>query len=387
MANTNYTGVSIVDYLKSIGQDSSVQNRTKMATQYGIQGYDTSADSNTRLLNSMRSGSTPAPTTYTSNPSATHTAKGQFIASNYTGPSVVDYLKSTGQDSSPQARTQLAVDRGIQGYNTGAGNADLNTQLLNSLRSGAAGSNNSTAPSSDNTSQMYTPAPATTNQTYGATQSPEGMAFESYLKTLAPSAEETQAKQYLDRLTTDSRLAREKALNSGETMGFAGGEAARVQRNNDITLEGAARVYDTARNTGDSSRAVSKARYDYAKDKASTAAVLERENTKPFELSEGQRRYTYDKATKQYKLTASAPKTYAPKALNTSNSSAMINDVNESLAYMVNHKEENQHLGIDEKGYNKYIGYLQNKYGSKAVTELNKAMANQKLKVDRVNNK
>ena len=34
-----YSGNSIVDYLKSVGQDSSFGSRTTLAKQYGISGY------------------------------------------------------------------------------------------------------------------------------------------------------------------------------------------------------------------------------------------------------------------------------------------------------------------------------------------------------------
>lgn len=49
---------SIVDYLASRGQDSSYKNRKKLAEQYGISGYTGSANQNTQLLNTLRSGST-----------------------------------------------------------------------------------------------------------------------------------------------------------------------------------------------------------------------------------------------------------------------------------------------------------------------------------------
>ncbi|PTY93061.1 hypothetical protein B5V90_02960 [Heyndrickxia sporothermodurans] len=45
---------SIVDYLKSIGVDSSFANRKKLAAQYGISGYEGTPSQNTALLNKMR---------------------------------------------------------------------------------------------------------------------------------------------------------------------------------------------------------------------------------------------------------------------------------------------------------------------------------------------
>ncbi len=49
-----YKGGSIVDYLNSIGVDSSKESRKKLAKQYGVSGYDFSADKNLELLNKMR---------------------------------------------------------------------------------------------------------------------------------------------------------------------------------------------------------------------------------------------------------------------------------------------------------------------------------------------
>lgn len=51
--------------------------------------------------------------------------------SSYTGGSIVDYLSSTGQDSSFSSRSKLAQQYGISGYQ---GTATQNTQLLNILR-------------------------------------------------------------------------------------------------------------------------------------------------------------------------------------------------------------------------------------------------------------
>ena len=47
---------SIVDYLKSVGQDSSYVARKKLADQYGIQNYTGTASQNISLLNTLKSG-------------------------------------------------------------------------------------------------------------------------------------------------------------------------------------------------------------------------------------------------------------------------------------------------------------------------------------------
>ncbi|MBO7240229.1 MAG: hypothetical protein J6V23_07085 [Bacteroidaceae bacterium] len=57
----------------------------------------------------------------------------------YSGDSIVDYLKSVGQDSSMTARKKLAADAGITNY---SGTSGQNTKLLNTLRNGSANNTN-----------------------------------------------------------------------------------------------------------------------------------------------------------------------------------------------------------------------------------------------------
>lgn len=65
-----YTGVSIVDYLKSVNRDSSFSARKKLAAEYGIGGYTGTASENSALLKLLREGtgaaapSLPAPKEY-----------------------------------------------------------------------------------------------------------------------------------------------------------------------------------------------------------------------------------------------------------------------------------------------------------------------------------
>ena len=116
-SGSTYTGNSVVDYLKSVGQDSSFANRKKLAAQYGINSYSGTAAQNLELLNKLRGGSSSGG------------------SSGYTGNSLVDYLKSIGKDSSFAARKKYAAQYGISGY---SGTAAQNTQLLNLMRGGSA---------------------------------------------------------------------------------------------------------------------------------------------------------------------------------------------------------------------------------------------------------
>lgn len=91
---SNYTGGSIVDYLKSIGEDSSFSNRAKLAKQYGITDYKGTADQNAELLNKMRSGATPS-----TQPRTNALTVGQIVTLNKnaqtfaTGQTIADFAK------------------------------------------------------------------------------------------------------------------------------------------------------------------------------------------------------------------------------------------------------------------------------------------------------
>lgn len=56
-----YTGVSIVDYLKSVGQPSDYASRSVLASQKGIQSYKGTAEQNLQLLSILRGGEVPTP--------------------------------------------------------------------------------------------------------------------------------------------------------------------------------------------------------------------------------------------------------------------------------------------------------------------------------------
>lgn len=123
-----YTGSSIVEYLKTIGVDSSQANRKKLAKEYGVSNYDFSAKKNLELLDKMRNGSKPKPEP---KPQPKPKPKPNKTNSSYTGPSIVEYLKSIGVDSSYSNRKKLAKEYGVKNY---SGTAAKNTELLNAMR-------------------------------------------------------------------------------------------------------------------------------------------------------------------------------------------------------------------------------------------------------------
>ena len=99
-----YLGPSIVDYLNSIGQDSSFAARSRLAAQKGIQNYTGTANQNTQLLNTLRQqASTPVVPTPTPTPSPTPTPAPIPVPAPISTPT-----PSTGGTSSP-ATLQRAV--------------------------------------------------------------------------------------------------------------------------------------------------------------------------------------------------------------------------------------------------------------------------------------
>ena len=73
---------------------------------------------------------------------------------DYTGNSIVDYLSSTGQDSSYAARAKMAAERGINNY---SGTAAQNTQMLGGLRDSTTPTMPATAPVGGDFADKLTP--------------------------------------------------------------------------------------------------------------------------------------------------------------------------------------------------------------------------------------
>lgn len=122
--SNTYTGGSIVDYLESIGKDSSFNARKQYATQYGIKNYKGTSAQNTQLLNAMRGNSKPsAPKPQ---PSVSY-----YKAVNKNG--LVPSLKAIGVDSSFAHRKAIAKANGIANY---TGTYEQNDKLATLLANG-----------------------------------------------------------------------------------------------------------------------------------------------------------------------------------------------------------------------------------------------------------
>lgn len=109
---SSYKGDSIIEYLELTNQDSSFQDRTRLANEYGIKDYKGTADQNIQLLSKLRTKVSPI--------------KGDQKTS-----SIIDYLMSIKASPSFANRKELANKHGIRNY---IGSGTQNTDLLNKLR-------------------------------------------------------------------------------------------------------------------------------------------------------------------------------------------------------------------------------------------------------------
>lgn len=110
--------------------------------------------------------------------------------------------------------------------------------------------------------QPATPAPTTTPEAPKAPSKYED-AMTAYIQSLTQTPEEKALRADIAKRSGQSAIDYEKALQSGETMGFASGEASRVERQNQLGIgaQTGALTALTAGREGDV--AANKARVDY----------------------------------------------------------------------------------------------------------------------------
>ena len=122
-----FSSSSIVDGLKSIGVDSSMSNRKKIAAANGISGYTGTAAQNTKLCSLAKQGKLKKAGASGSSSS------GSSYYAKFSSTSIVDGLKSIGVDSSMSNRKKIAAANGISNY---TGTAAQNTKLCSLAKQG-----------------------------------------------------------------------------------------------------------------------------------------------------------------------------------------------------------------------------------------------------------
>lgn len=122
-----FNSTSIVDGLKSIGVDSSMSNRKKIAASNGISNYTGTAAQNNKLCSLAKQGKLKKAG------STGSTSSGTSYYKAFNSTSIVDGLKSIGVDSSFSNRKKIAVANGISNY---TGTAAQNSKLCNLAKQG-----------------------------------------------------------------------------------------------------------------------------------------------------------------------------------------------------------------------------------------------------------
>lgn len=123
-----FSSTSIVDGLKSIGVDSSMSNRKKIAAANGISNYTGTAEQNTKLLSLAKQGKLKK-----AGSSSGSTSSGTSYYKAFSSTSIVDGLKSIGVDSSFANRQKIAKANGISNYE---GTASQNSKLCSLAKQG-----------------------------------------------------------------------------------------------------------------------------------------------------------------------------------------------------------------------------------------------------------
>ena len=121
-----FGGSSLVDGLKSIGVDSSMSNRKKIAAANGISNYSGTSSQNEKLLSLAKQGKLKKAGSSGGSSSVSYYPK-------FGGSSLVDGLKSIGVDSSMSNRKKIAKANGINGYE---GSSSQNEKLLSLAKQG-----------------------------------------------------------------------------------------------------------------------------------------------------------------------------------------------------------------------------------------------------------
>lgn len=138
---------SLVDALKSIGVDSSYNNRKKIASVNNISNYSGTASQNSQLLSKLKNGTLIKSTSNID--STTNTGTSYYPKCSNSYDSLVDALKSIGIDSSYSNREKIAHVNGISSY---SGTVSQNSQLLSKLKNGTLIKSISTPSTSSSTS-------------------------------------------------------------------------------------------------------------------------------------------------------------------------------------------------------------------------------------------
>ena len=202
------TDTSIVDYLKSQGQDSSYNNRKKIASQYGISNYTGSASQNTKLLQMLKNSSASSTTSNKATSGKTTTGTTTVNKNNNKNTNNAAN-KNTGKNTASSGNTSDAVQTATNVL-AGQSNALTAGDIANSgvVIGGAFGNVGGTTGNTQAVEPTFTPTAA-------PTYTPQQYTTPTFTQVQTPTynGQTTQANQ---ATTIDQRLPADTlaALNS-----------------------------------------------------------------------------------------------------------------------------------------------------------------------------
>ena len=133
MATKLNTNTSIVDYLKSQGEDSSYSARKKLATSMGISNYSGTASQNTTLLKALQSASeNNKKTTKTTNAVSSAATKAAINTANKAKTTTTKKLSGVDDDTTKKATSTYTQSSKVTKADTTANKALSNLEELTS---------------------------------------------------------------------------------------------------------------------------------------------------------------------------------------------------------------------------------------------------------------
>jgi len=208
--------------------------------------------------------------------------------------------------------TSTALSAGQFGTSGATGTTPTTTSPAKQSYINNLASSNTTAPFSYNPNAQFfsnptapTPSTYNTEATNTTTQPiPKARtgyddAMQAYIDSLRVSPEEKQAREYLNTLVSQSKQDYEKALGTGETLGFAAGEAARVNKQNQFGIDAASGALGALTDYRKGDTEAIKARLDYEKGLMDSDFDKEK-------FAEDTRRYGQDYALKERQMAQDA---------------------------------------------------------------------------------
>ena len=172
-------------------------------------------------------------------------------------------------------------------------------KFVQNLASTSGSSVATPAPTAPTTPPTNNPNPPVPNYKEPTAEDQYRSSYEKYLQTLTMSPEEIAAQKELNRLTSQAEQDQETALDRGETLGFATGEAARVAKNNNLAINAATRNLTALTGIRSANTEAVKARLDFEKSlmdsdmkKADQALALKKFDR---DIAESDRKFEEDK--------------------------------------------------------------------------------------------